>query len=136
MGQSGPSCEELQGTSSSSSDRWGTLASTRWPFGARPRGRVIFVLAHVSSMKTSRFRLRSGCSRCNSSRLSAVTHAPGNFANDVEYQVHSSIDLARSAMPVISVLTCSENIFPQQSISLASERLPPLGGFWEGLRRR
>ena len=72
MGQSGPSCEEMQGTSSSSSDRWGTLASTRWPFGARPRGRVIFVLAHVSSMKTSRSGLTNGCSRCSSSRLSAT----------------------------------------------------------------
>jgi hypothetical protein len=34
--------------------RCGTLAASLWPRGAQPRRGVIFVLAQVSSMKTSR----------------------------------------------------------------------------------
>ena len=52
---------------------WGTLASRRSPFGARPRGRVIFVLAHVSSIKMSRSGFSSGCSRFNAARRSATS---------------------------------------------------------------
>ena len=38
----------------------GALALSRWPFGLRPRSRVILVLVPVSSMKTS---------LCRSSRI-------------------------------------------------------------------
>jgi hypothetical protein len=51
----------------------GTLASRRSPLGARPRGGVMFILAQVSSINTSRSGFRSGCSRLNSSRLSATS---------------------------------------------------------------
>ena len=32
----------------------GTLSTSRWPFGAQPRRRVMLVFVQVSSMKTSR----------------------------------------------------------------------------------
>ena len=32
----------------------GTLSTSRWPFGAQPRERVMLVFVHVSSMNTNR----------------------------------------------------------------------------------
>src|SRR5580704_16093640 len=32
----------------------GTLSTSRWPFGAQPRRRVMLVFVHVSSMNTNR----------------------------------------------------------------------------------
>jgi len=52
---------------------WGTFSTRRWPFGARPRRRVMFVLAHVSSMKTSLAGSSLNCSTLQRARRRATS---------------------------------------------------------------
>src|SRR3954470_17406013 len=48
---------------------WGTGMTSRAPTGARPYRRVMFVLAHVSSMNTSRAGSRAAIASAHSSRF-------------------------------------------------------------------
>src|SRR5674476_449359 len=51
----------------------GTLATSRSPRGERPEWRTILVVTDVSSIKTSRFARKDGCSAFSSARAAATS---------------------------------------------------------------
>ena len=59
--------------------QWPTLATNRWPLGARPYSLVILVVTAVSSMNTRREGFRAPCWAFSSPRVQSPVHRGQSF---------------------------------------------------------